>query len=145
MKTVLEAVTPSNEQSERPGFTPGPWVLGEDYSDDDRVVGGDGWEVASVERTAILPGWDTELGIEHWSRAPGKSFIERSEAEIEANRHLIAAAPALYEVAVRVSEWRCADYPASCTETRIETPRCFSCAARAALALVDSPQHQETR
>lgn len=74
--------------------TPGPWSVSEDGD----VLDQDGYEIAEVSTTySILNNWSS-LGISHWSDAPGKAFIERSDQEKIANAHLIATAPDLLAV-----------------------------------------------
>ena len=73
---------------------PGPWT----YNNNGSVVDEDGFKVAEIQEQAILLGW-ADLGIQHWSDAPGTAYIERDEAEVEAWGTMLAAAPDLYDIA----------------------------------------------
>lgn len=75
--------------------TPGPWSVSDRYEDSSDVLDPNGFEIAGVASTAILDDYSEKLGIPHWSRMPGKSYIERSDEERLANAALIAAAPDL--------------------------------------------------
>ncbi|NJO81637.1 MAG: hypothetical protein HC828_01955 [Blastochloris sp.] len=83
--------------------TAAPWVYDEAHR---KVMGADGFPVAAVEEGAVLPGWGEALpAIHHWSDAPGRAFIERSEAEVAANGRLLAAAPHLLAACLMALEW----------------------------------------
>ena len=91
--------------------TPGPWKLGglgenlfgEAISVE--ITGADEFPVAEVLAVAILPNYNERLGIEHWSRAPGEAFIERSAKEVAANAQLMAMAPDIYRDAKALVNW----------------------------------------
>lgn len=73
--------------------TPGPWVV---RDTGDQVLAPDGFPVANIEYMAVLPHWDVHYPeAQHWSRMEGKTFVERSDAEVAANARVIAAAPDL--------------------------------------------------
>lgn len=85
-------------------FTPGPYSLANKFSENlfseavsIDILGADGYPVAELRMTAILPDYYTRLGIEHWADAPGRAYIERDPEEVLATAHLLAAAPELYE------------------------------------------------
>jgi hypothetical protein len=80
--------------TEQDRFTPGPWSLSDVFVDDDHVLGADGFPVAEVGETAILPGYTTRYKG-HWAGHPGKAYIDRDREEVDANRRLICAAPEL--------------------------------------------------
>lgn len=91
--------------------TSGPWELGgvgENLFDDAisvTIIGADGFPVAEVERTVILPDYPERLGVLHWADAPGKAFIERSTEEVAANANLIKASPEIYEALKELYEY----------------------------------------
>jgi hypothetical protein len=75
--------------------TKGPWRV-YDINNDPRIVAADGFPVATAEETGVLPEWDKKLKIPHWASGPeGVSHVNRPDDEVEANAHLIAAAPEL--------------------------------------------------
>ena len=61
------------------------------------IVGADGFPVAEVNRTAILPDYDTRTGHTHWAHGEGEAFIERTDRDVLAIATLAAAAPRLLE------------------------------------------------
>lgn len=67
----------------KPGFTPGPWVASKFGT---QVLTGDSWSTICVLGDA--PEWEDQRG---------KRELEYAWERKEANAHLIAAAPALYE------------------------------------------------
>lgn len=89
--------------------TPGPWAV---YGDgaitggtnvmgdlvDLIVVGADGFPVAELPLTAILPDYIDRTGHSHWARGRGTAYVEREVEAISANAWLIAAAPDLFGV-----------------------------------------------
>ena len=79
-----------------PKHTPGPWS----YDGFEGVVGSDGFSIAGVDDTAILPNWEKK-GVGHWAHAPGETFIERGADVQAANGYLIAAAPDLHRAIAR--------------------------------------------
>lgn len=104
--------------------TPGPWRYSNNYRT--KVLGADGFPVADVEETAITD-W-SDMGIIHWSDAPGRAYIERSEEEQAANGLLLAAAPDLYEALERL---------VYCLSNDMDVGPSTLAQARAALAKVD--------
>ena len=77
--------------------TPGPWTVDETYDEPSDIVAPDGFAVAQVDAQPVLNGWHEKLGGAHWSERPGKAYIDRPRAEVEANARLIAAAPEMKE------------------------------------------------
>jgi hypothetical protein len=75
-----------------------PWTVSDDGS---TIIAADGFPVAVVDEFPVLPNW-AELGIGHWSEAPGKASIERDEEEVLATAHLIASAPDMLSVLEKV-------------------------------------------
>lgn len=54
-----------------------------------KIVGEDGFPVAEVETTVILPDYTERTGHKHWAHGPGEAFIERSPEEVQAIAELI--------------------------------------------------------
>lgn len=77
-------------------FTPGPWRYLENWETFGEIVDTNGFPIADVFSICIKHDWRKE-NVRYWNEAPGKTFIERSNEELEANKRLIAAAPELYE------------------------------------------------
>lgn len=127
------------------GHTPGPWVIDATYLEVSDVLGADGYPVAEVQWTAIMPGYNKKFGITHWAGDEGRSYIERPAAEVEANARLIAAAPEMYD-AMRlpllfhsVGAWtdECALEWERITGTKEATTKIMCDAIRALLAKID--------
>lgn len=77
--------------SEQTKHTPGPWSkVGEESPE---IIDSLGFQIAGIHETCVLLDWANKLDIEHWGRLPGKSFIERPRAEVEANACLMVNAP----------------------------------------------------
>lgn len=71
--------------------TPGPWKSGSARTG--RVFGADGYEICDPTQGPHLHvDYDSDRG--HWATTPG-AYVDRTDEEIEANGHLIAAAPDL--------------------------------------------------
>lgn len=91
--------------------TPGPWELGgvgQSLTDDAisaTIIGTDGFPVAEVEKTVILPNYYERLGVDHWAHAPGKAYLERKTEEVAANANLMKASPELYEALKEMYEY----------------------------------------
>jgi len=77
------------------GFTTGPWIASEYYSDATTIIDDSGFSVADAPRCQILEGWP-DMGFDHWADSP-KAHRWISEDEQRANANLIAAAPELLE------------------------------------------------
>lgn len=67
--------------------TPGPLHIGKYPTS---VIAADGFPLADIEEFPVLENWE-ELGIGHWSEAPGKASIERPEGEAGANARRVVA------------------------------------------------------
>ena len=78
--------------------TPEPWTIDKTYNEISDVLGGDGFPVAEIRSTAVLPGYSEKFNRQHWAGDEGRSYIERPGAEVAANARLIAAAPEMYEL-----------------------------------------------
>ena len=78
--------------------TPGEWGFGENGKNvfggdiDIRILDADGYPIAELPYEPILDGYGEKLGVDHWALHEDATR-ERSEEEMEANAHLIAAAP----------------------------------------------------
>lgn len=78
------------------GFTPGPWIASDYYSDATTIIDGSGFSVADAPRCIIREGWP-DMGFQHWADST-EAHRWISEDEQRANARLIAAAPELLEV-----------------------------------------------
>ena len=96
--------------------TPGPWRVSTRYEDSWNVIDSNGF-CLDDSPMSILDGWP-DLGYEHWGRAPGVTYIERSIAERNANARLIAAAPDLLAALERIA-WEGAYKP---TDEELDGP-----------------------
>lgn len=78
--------------------TPGPWTSGSARTW--RVFGADGYEICDPTQGPHLHvDYDSDVG--HWATTPG-AYVDRTDEEIEANAHLIAAAPDLLAACVEL-------------------------------------------
>lgn len=78
--------------------TPGPWKSGSARTG--RVFGADGYEICDPTQGPHLHvDYDSDAG--HWATTPG-AYVDRTDEEIEANAHLIAAAPDLLAACVEL-------------------------------------------
>lgn len=103
--------------------TPGPWTSGSARTG--RVFGADGYEVCDPTQGPHLHvDYDSDAG--HWATTPG-AYVDRTDEEIEANTHLIAAAPDLLEALKDLVECDCAAY-------ELDAANCEHARARAAIA-----------
>lgn len=82
--------------------TPGPWGLDtfpEYVNGTDMVVHDkDGFPIATIKASPILNRWEEQFPeMGHWAEgeADGRTVRDRTQEELEANAHLIAAAPDL--------------------------------------------------
>ncbi len=84
-------------------WTPGPWVIGTRYADENDVFGADGFSVASVHVEQAKERCPDNV---HPARQGPKYRREITAEEWDANAHIIAAAPDLYaSLAEIVAEW----------------------------------------
>lgn len=80
--------------------TPGPWKSGSARTG--RVFGADGYEICDPTQGPHLHvDYDSDVG--HWATTPG-AYVDRTDEEIEANAHLIAAAPDLLAALRAIAE-----------------------------------------
>ncbi|WP_275262436.1 hypothetical protein [Citrobacter braakii] len=81
--------------------TPGPWRASDHYEDVVTVLDERGFEVVTAEHCLMLQDYAEKLGIEHWADDE-RAHLQLSDEEQSANAHLIASAPELLEVCIRL-------------------------------------------
>lgn len=76
--------------------TPEPWNDGDDAENvmgnpvSVRLFDAKGFPIVEAEFTCVHPGYEA-MGFRHWSRGPGKAYIERPEDEVYANIRRVRA------------------------------------------------------